>query len=65
METLKVNGMSCNHCVMAVNKALKAIEGIKNVEVDFSKGEARFETDGPVDMKDVEAHIKNAGYDIG
>jgi copper chaperone len=65
METVKVKGMSCNHCVMAVRKALEAINGIKNVEVDLARGEARFEAEPFVDMKALEAHIKKAGYDIG
>ncbi len=40
MTTIKIKGMSCNHCVMAVTKALNEIEGIKNVKVDLAKGEA-------------------------
>ena len=65
MKTLKVKGMSCNHCVMAVSKALQEIEGIKNVEVDLAMGEARFDADNFVDMKTVEEHIKKAGYQVG
>ena len=65
METVKVKGMSCNHCVMAVRKALQEIKGIRNVEVNLSKGEARFDADNPVDMKTVEEHIKKAGYQVG
>ena len=29
MATIKIKGMSCNHCIMAVTKALNEIEGIK------------------------------------
>jgi copper chaperone len=36
---LKVKGMSCQHCVMSVTKALGQLEGIKNVQVDLAKGE--------------------------
>ena len=36
MATIKIKGMSCNHCVMAVTKALNEIAGIKNVKVDLS-----------------------------
>ena len=31
MTTIKIRGMSCQHCVMAVTKALGAIDGIKDV----------------------------------
>ena len=65
MKTVKVKGMSCNHCVMAVKSALQEIEGINSVDVDLAKGEARFNADDPVDMKTVEEHIKKAGYQVG
>lgn len=65
MKTVKVKGMSCNHCVMAVSKALQEIEGVKNVAVDLARGEVRFDEDNPVDMKTVEEHIKKAGYQVG
>ena len=38
MKTVKIKGMTCNHCVMAVTKALKEIDGISNVKVDLAKG---------------------------
>ena len=39
MRTVKVKGMSCQHCAKAVNKALSEIEGVADVKVDLSKGE--------------------------
>ncbi len=38
MEKIKVQGMSCQHCVMAVTKALGGIDGIRDVKVDLEKG---------------------------
>ena len=64
MQTVKIKGMSCNHCVMAVTKALKEIDGITNVKVDLQKAEATFDEAGPVDMKLVKERIRKAGYDI-
>lgn len=43
MKTVKIKGMSCGHCVMAVTKALGGIAGIKNVQVDLKNGAATFE----------------------
>lgn len=65
MEILKIKGMSCNHCVQAVSKALEDIEGIENVVVDLAKGEARFDMGKPVEPKIIEEHIKRAGYQVG
>ena len=64
MATIKIKGMSCNHCVMAVNKALNEIDGIKDVKVDLQKGEATFEEAMPIDMNIVKERIKKAGYEV-
>ena len=64
MTTIKIKGMSCNHCVMAVNKALNEIEGIKDVKVDLQKGEATFEEPMPLDKNIVRERIKKAGYEV-
>jgi len=65
MRTIKIKGMSCKHCVMAVTKVLSGIEGIKDVRVDLEKGEASFEEERPVDMETVRQKIVKAGYEIG
>ena len=64
MQTIKIKGMSCNHCVMAVTKALKEIEGIRDVKVDLANGEAAFDEEKPVDMGLVGESIKKAGYEV-
>jgi len=64
MATIKVKGMSCNHCVMAVDKALNQIDGIKNINVDLKKGEATFDEVKPVDLNIVRKAIKKAGYEV-
>ena len=64
MATIKIKGMSCNHCVMAVTKALNEIDGIKDVKVDLSKGEATFEEEKPPDMDAVRDKVKKVGYEV-
>ncbi|MBN1662146.1 MAG: heavy-metal-associated domain-containing protein [Deltaproteobacteria bacterium] len=64
MKTIKIEGMSCNHCVMAVTKALQGIDGIENVKVNLEKGEARFDEKKPVDPDIIKAKIKKAGFDV-
>lgn len=63
MTTVKVKGMSCQHCVMAVTKALKEIDGITEVTVDLDKGEAAFSETKSVDITLVKDTIKKAGYE--
>jgi copper chaperone len=64
MTTIKIKGMSCNHCVIAVTKVLNGIEGIKDVRVDLAKSEAAFDEEKPIDMDLVRKVIKRAGYEV-
>jgi copper chaperone len=64
MKSIKIKGMSCQHCVMAASKALSAVDGIQNVQIDLKTGAATYEEAKPVDAKTVAAAIKKAGYDV-
>jgi len=64
MATIKIKGMSCNHCVMAVTKALSGIDGIANVKVDLTRGEATFEESKPVDRTIIAERIRKAGFEV-
>ncbi|MFO7875404.1 MAG: copper ion binding protein [Desulfovermiculus sp.] len=64
MATIKVKGMTCQHCVQAVTQALSGLEGVENVKVSLSKGEASFEETKPVDMEEVKKAVKEAGYKV-
>ncbi|MFH2012013.1 MAG: cation transporter [Pseudomonadota bacterium] len=64
MTTIKVKGMSCNHCVMAVTKALNEIEGVKNVKVDLDKGVASYDEVKPVSIDTVREHVGRFGYEV-
>jgi copper chaperone len=37
---LKIEGMTCNHCKMAVEKALKAVSGVTSAIVDLEAKQA-------------------------
>jgi copper chaperone len=62
--TLKVKGMSCQHCVMSVTKALGQLEGVKNVHVDLAKGEVRFDNTKEMALDRIEKTIEDAGYEV-
>jgi copper chaperone len=64
MTAVRIKGMTCQHCVMAVTKALKEIEGIQDLIVDLEKGEARFNEAKPVSPEMVKERIKKAGYEV-
>ena len=61
---LKVKGMSCQHCVMSVTKALTQLEGIRNVQVDLAKGEVRFDNTKSITIDQIQKAITDAGYEV-
>jgi copper chaperone len=63
-SVLKVKGMSCQHCVMSVKKALSQLEGVQNIEVDLQKGEVHFDNTKAVASNRIEKAIEEAGYQV-
>ena len=61
---LKVKGMSCQHCVMSVTKALGQLDGIKNIQVDLAKGEVRFDNTKNAASDRIQKAITDAGYEV-
>ena len=43
--TLKVTGMSCDHCVRAVTAALQKSPGVRSAQVDLKAGRATVDYD--------------------
>lgn len=58
--TLKVDGMTCNHCKMRVEKALRGVNGVENAQVDLAKGEAV--VSGEANREDLVKAVVDAGY---
>jgi copper chaperone len=59
--TLHIEGMSCGHCLNAVNKALNAIPGAKVERVQIGRAELELADDGP-SMEAVAAAVSAEGY---
>ncbi|MHB8248922.1 MAG: CopZ family metallochaperone [Acidithiobacillus sp.] len=57
---LKVQGMTCGHCVMAVKKALGKVPGVTHVEVDLSAGKAVVQ--GGASVEAMIKAVTQAGY---
>jgi copper chaperone len=59
-----IEGMSCGHCVARVEKALKAEEGVKEVEVDLAGKNAVIESTEELSDKRIKEIIEDVGYDV-
>lgn len=62
-KTMLVEGMSCNHCVMAVTNALKELEGVTDVQVDLDSKKVEVSGENLMDESLKEA-VEEAGYDV-
>lgn len=60
---LQIEGMSCGHCLNAVNKALEGVLDARIVSVQMGRAEIEMATGGPTDDVLVTA-IEEAGYSV-
>ncbi|MFD1955605.1 copper ion binding protein [Paenibacillus thailandensis] len=61
--TLKVEGMSCGHCVNAVEKALSNVGATGKVDLAAGKVEVRFD-ESSVTLNRIKEAIEEQGYDV-
>lgn len=59
-----IEGMSCGHCKMRVEKVLSEIEGIKSAQVILEENKAIVEFDQEVDETLIKELIDEAGYKV-
>lgn len=58
---LQVSGMSCGHCQAGVTKALKAVPGVTDADVDLKSGKAVVQ--GDVDPRLLVEAVVEEGYE--
>jgi copper chaperone len=61
--TIKIEGMSCQHCVMAVKKALGGIPAILQSEVQIGSAMVKYD-ESKIKKEDIESKIEKAGYRV-
>lgn len=58
--TLKIDGMTCGHCVSAVTAALQKVPGVVSAEVSLDKGQAVVK--GDADAAALVRAVEEEGY---
>ena len=61
---LFVKGMTCAACARRVERAVKEIEGLRDVEVELSTGRVRFQLNGGTPTSEIVQAIERAGYTV-
>jgi copper ion binding protein len=64
-KTLTVEGMSCNHCKNAVEKATRALPGVMAAEVDLAAKTLKVDFDATKSsLDDIKKAVEDAGYTV-
>ena len=63
--TLKVQGMTCQHCVKAIEKSVGKLSGVAEVAVNLANGQVDVHMDErKVSEAELRAAIESAGYQV-
>jgi copper chaperone len=60
---MEIEGMSCQHCVMAVKKALGGVPGILESNIQVGSAAVKYD-ESKIKKEDIEAEIEEAGYKV-
>lgn len=61
-KILNVEGMSCNHCVASVRKALEGLDGVREADVSLEDKKARVELDKDLADQVLVKAVEDAGF---
>lgn len=61
-QTFRVPNISCNHCVMTIERELGELEGIINVDADAETKNVTVEWDSPATWDGVKALLTEINY---
>ena len=64
MKNIHIKGMTCNHCVMMVKKALESVPGVKSAEVILNDKKAEVILDREVEDNLLKKAVEEAGYSV-
>lgn len=63
-QKFTINGMSCNHCVATVEKAVNELPGIQKVKVNLKKNEGVVKFDeSQINAQKIAEKVTAAGFD--
>ncbi len=60
---LKIYGMTCQHCVMSVKKAVDSVSGVGSSDVSVGSAKVTYD-ENITDRGAIAAAIQNAGYKV-
>lgn len=62
--TITVDGMTCGHCVNAVQSEVGKLDGVTDVSVDLASGQVTIVADPAPDADALREAVEEAGYEV-
>jgi copper chaperone CopZ len=62
--TLTIEGMTCHHCEMTVEKAVKQLKNVLSAKADHQNKTLEIVYTGELKIEDVKQKIEEAGYKV-
>ncbi len=62
--TYSVTGMTCDHCVRAVQAEVGKVPGVASVAVDLSAGQVTVVSEEPLEAAAVRTAVEEAGFEL-
>jgi copper ion binding protein len=63
-QTYRVSGMTCGHCVAAVEQEVGRIADVSDVVVDLASGQVTVTSSRPLTTDELVAAVDEAGYEL-
>ncbi len=62
--TVRVQGMSCDHCVRTVKNAIMSLEGVSSVEVSLETGLVKITSERDIPKEEIKRAVEEWGYKV-
>jgi copper ion binding protein len=63
-QTYRVTGMTCGHCVAAVEQEVGGLAAVSDVAVDLGSGQVIVTSSRPLTVDEMAAAVDEAGYEL-
>ena len=63
-QTYRVTGMTCGHCVAAVEQEVGGLAAVSDVAVDLASGQVTVTSSRPLNIDEMAAAVDEAGYEL-
>ena len=63
VQTLRITGMTCDHCAKSIEEALAGMAGVVEAQVSYDEGTARIKTEAGVDSAKLIDTVQGKGFD--